>query len=396
MDHRVLESLKSLEQYVSRSAYKGWDPYDALNSRMLSRLTFGQKNLRILFIQALKRLPINLRRMLFVPQGHNPKGLGLFLAGYVRIAQTGNPGIDGSPVGMLADRLLELSSPGYSGKCWGYNFDWQSRVFFVPKYTPTIVNTSYVANAYLDLYESSGEARYLDIARSSCDFVMKDLNISETDEGICFSYTPIDHLRVHNANILGSALLARVYGFTGEEVLKDFAARSAHYVMKNQNDDGSWYYAETGIQKWVDSFHTGFVLDSLLTYSESTGDAGIREGLEGGLQFYLDHFFLDDGTPKYYHDKTYPVDIHSAAQGIVTLCRFGGIEKFASQCSERLEKLVDWTLKNMQAPSGYFYHRRGRRVVNRISYMRWSNAWMFYALATWLFVHQKRRQTAGV
>ena len=28
---------------------------------------------------------------------------------------------------------------GYSGPCWGYNFDWQSRNFFAPRGTPPAV-----------------------------------------------------------------------------------------------------------------------------------------------------------------------------------------------------------------------------------------------------------------
>lgn len=31
----------------------------------------------------------------------------------------------------LAELLISLQSKGYSGACWGYNFDWQARRLFL-------------------------------------------------------------------------------------------------------------------------------------------------------------------------------------------------------------------------------------------------------------------------
>jgi len=35
----------------------------------------------------------------------------------------------------------------------------------------------------------------------------------------------------------------------------------------------------------------------------------------------------------------------------------------------------------MRSSEGYFYYQRHRFHTNRIPYMRWSQAWMMYALA---------------
>jgi hypothetical protein len=75
----------------------------------------------------------------------------------------------------IAGFLLENQSAGYSGACWGFNFHWQDLYRYSKKGLPTVVITSFVANAFLDLYEVTKDRTYLDIARSSCEFILKDL-----------------------------------------------------------------------------------------------------------------------------------------------------------------------------------------------------------------------------
>ena len=37
----------------------------------------------------------------------------------------------------------------------------------------------------------------------------------------------------------------------------------------------------------------------------------MEAAFDKGLSYWLTNFFLEDGTPKYYDDKMYPIDIHS-------------------------------------------------------------------------------------
>jgi rhamnogalacturonyl hydrolase YesR len=374
LDH----SLRSLENYIEKEKYRGYDCYDALNSPLLSFLSFNDKRLRIAYIQALKILPVNLRPLLLISKGHNPKGLGLILSATSNLWKTTGDKNYLKKLEFLTTLLTQCSSKGYSGNCWGYNFDWQSRVFFVPKYTPTIVNTSYVGHAFLDAFTATKNEEYLRIARSACDFILKDLNRATEGDTLCFSYTPIDRLQVHNANILGGGFLARVFSYTGEEELRDTAKRSVAYVMRHQNSDGSWYYAETNIQKWIDSFHTGFVLESLKHYTDSTGDKIFEINLKTGFDFFVNHFFLEDGTPKYFHDRVFPLDIHSAAQGLVTLTKLKSLDPAATA---KRDKLAQWVIHSMQDTKGFFYFQKRKYFTNKIPYMRWSQAWMYHALA---------------
>ena len=170
-------------------------------------LSFRQKFLRIAFIQILKRLPVNLRPFLFVKKDYNPKGLGLLLWRYAKLYAREKDPCYLERIDKLLDLLEGLKSRDCSGNGWGYNFDWQSRAFFVPKFTPTVVNSAFIGHALLDTWEMTGNKRALDMALPIADFILRDLNRHEQDGAVCFSYTPLDRYFVHNANLLGASLL---------------------------------------------------------------------------------------------------------------------------------------------------------------------------------------------
>lgn len=385
------DSLQRLLSYCEDKDWKGYDPYDGLNTAWRKVLPLEGKIFRILLIQFLKRFPLNLRKLLFIKEDHNPKGLGLFLSAVVRLYDHCGEERYKKLAYRFIDLLLEKKSIGYSGICWGYNFDWQSKAFFLPKYTPTVVTTSFIANAFLDAYQAFKEEQFLKIARSSCDFICHDLNRTYGKDSFCFSYSPKDKTTIHNANILGAHLLARTASFTQEDELKKTACDSMKFVIDHQNSDGSWYYGTQAHHRWIDNFHTGFVLECLFDYINFTSKSELRSNLGRGLKFYQDNFFLADGVPKYYHDRIYPIDIHSCAHSIITLVKLTSISE---QNQKLAEKVTLWTLENMQDSDGYFYFQKKRFFTNEIAYMRWSQAWMLKALVTLLTLQKGSKEQA--
>ncbi len=58
----IVIAFKALKTYCEIENYKGWDPYDGLNSKVFQLLPFKHWDLaRLTWIQAFKRNPINLR-----------------------------------------------------------------------------------------------------------------------------------------------------------------------------------------------------------------------------------------------------------------------------------------------------------------------------------------------
>jgi hypothetical protein len=176
---------------------------------------------------------------------------------------------------------------------------------------------------------------------------------------------------------LGALLLARIYRHTREEKLFSLAKRAIGFTAKYQTSDGGWYYGVTKKFKWIDSFHTGYVLESLYGYIKATGDKIYEENFIRGFNYFKSNFFKEDGTPKYYNNKTYPIDIQCASQGIQTLVN---LEEFDDFSIEIAKKVAKWTIYNMQSPKGYFYFRKYPIVINKTPMFHWGQATMLSAL----------------
>ena len=349
----LIDSFIRLKSYCETEDYKGWDPYDGLKSKVANAFLPLKHSaiLRLCIIQGFKRCPVNLRRIAMVPKEHNAKGIGLFLQGYCNLYKViEKKGVAFKELGTtdevlrkiryLADLLLQMRSdkmfPGkFHGACWGYNFDWQARrLFLFPAYTPTVVATNFCATALMEAYEVTHDKRYLEVALSAAKFIIEDLHRSEYKDGFLFSYSKLPgNDTVFNASILGSRLLSYCYKYTGNETYKQLARKSIVACCAGQEEDGSWRYGMLPVQKWRDSFHTGYNLDGLIAYQENTGDNSFDENIAKGFDYYINHFFLDDGTPKYYDNQTYPIDIHCPGQLFVTLSRlhkFGAFRQTAA------------------------------------------------------------------
>jgi hypothetical protein len=367
--------------YCRANHFAGYDPYDALNSRLFRALPIlNFKAARLLLTQAVKRSPINLRPWLLVPKSPNPKGLALFLASLIKLTRIGLVDEPGSIDG-LAATLLSLRSPGRKEFCWGYNFDWQTRGALVPRGSPNIICTTFAANALLDAYEWRPEPLWLEAALSSAEFILDSL-LWRRDGEASFCYTPIAHDRVHNANLLGAAFLCRAGRVGGRERYFSPALEAARTSVRGQRENGSWAYGELPSQSWIDNFHTGFNLGALRKIGAYAETPEFEPSIQLGFRFYKDHFFRPDGAPKYYHDAAYPFDIHSVAQSVITLVEFEGAGR---EPGSMAEAVLRWGLANMwNARKGFFYFQKRPLYTVRVPFMRWSEAWMLLALSTFL------------
>jgi len=374
-----------LLDYCVKNNWAGYDPYDSLNSKLFKTIPIlDRKYPRLILTQVLKRLPINLRPLLLVPKEQNPKGIALFISALINFRKLKFINDDALILNLIK-RLIELRSTNQTYHCWGYNFDWQSRSVLLPKYHPNIIGTTFAGNTLLDAFETYNDSNYLEMAVSAAQFVIEDLNRTEDKDGICFSYTPYDHGQVHNANLLGAAYLSRVYSKTNENIFLELAKRAIEFTVNKQNDNGSWYYGEHKTQQWIDNFHTGYNLVALKRIFEYTKDNTLNDSIEKGYNFYLDNFFTNESLVKYYHNNLYPIDIHAIAYSIITLSEFKHLDE---KSSTLVSQICEWAIKNMQNKRGYFYYQKKRFYTNRISYMRWSQAWMLYALS--IFVEKRK------
>jgi hypothetical protein len=382
-DARIEQAFDDLLEWCRTRDFAGHDPFDALNSLVFQSTPLKNfRTPRLIWTQLIKRWPLNLRPLTLVPAQRNAKGVALFaLAGLANFRRL-NTSEAGKQARDLLDELLRMRIAGFSGAAWGYNFDWQSRNFFAPQGTPMIVPTAFAVRALTEGFETFHDNEYLQVARSAGDFILKDLNRTfDSDEELCFSYSPIDHTQIFNASLFAAETLAGVGQRTRREAeFCELAVRAARYVLRRQRQDGSWAYGAGAAQGWIDSFHTAYVLLSMARILKSCAGGGldISAALERGYRFWRESFFLADGWPKYYHDELYPADTHAAATAIVTLSELRQLDPTALPLAE---KIADWTIRNLRDRQGFFYYQLRRFHTVRTPFMRWTESWMLYALA---------------
>ena len=373
------QNYNSLVKYCEQENFKGWDPYDGLNSPIIQKTIFGKSRfIRLAWIQLFKRNPFNLRPFVGIKKEYNPKGLALFLIGYHKRYKKTADKKDLEKIIFLADLLLKKKSNGYSGACWGYNFDWQARAFFQPKKTPTIVPTSYAAEALLLAYDSTKNKAYLEAAMSVKDFVLNDLNRTYDDKGdYSISYSPLDNTTVYNAGLLAAKILTLLYSYSKNEELFENAKKITQYVVNKQSPDGSWVYSPLHHHQWIDNFHTGFNLECIYLYMKVFEDKSMYPAYKKGLDYYMNNFFTEKGESKFFNDKLYPIDVHAPAQLLAFLVKSNEIENY----QDLAEKVINWTIANMQSKKGFFYYPKRKYYTNKTPYIRWVQAWMFYGLS---------------
>jgi hypothetical protein len=369
------EAIDAVERRLELEDLRGWDPYDALCSPLF-RLPVLRSNriLRFGAQQVLKRARWNLRPVLRIPKQLNPVSIGLYVQGQAHRAAA-DPASEPprrAKAQVAVRRLTGLVSRGYSGSCWGYPFDWESRYGTVPAHAPTVVATGMIANSLWVADKWLGLPQASELVLSAADFVRQDLpRVEGPDGSFCWTYGPRSDQAVLNATLKGSRLLVQAHDLGGAPELLDAAARSVRFVVAHQAPSGAWPYGLRDPR--ADNFHTGYVLECLSVYRRESGDRSADAAIERGWAYYRDRFFTDDMTPKYYDTRVEPLDATACAQSIITLCEFGDIDGAA--------RVAELSRRLLALPDGSFaYQRRSGRLV-RTPFLRWSTAWMYCALS---------------
>jgi polysaccharide biosynthesis protein VpsJ len=380
----VLKSASQISEEILKDArdnnFAGYDPFDGLNSGLFKLVPALKKGLfGLAWIQLHKRSPINLRPLCGIPKGRNPKGVALFILGLLEVYRRSNDPSFLQQAIELADWLLTQQSDKqqWQHACWGYHFDWNARAFFVPKGKPNVITTIYVAQALYALSQLVDNPIYREVAFDTAHFIVETL-YTEHEERRFFAYIPGETAFVHNASLWGAAWVAVVASQTDNQQYADLALQVAWQSVREQADDGSWVYGSRHHHQFIDGFHTGYNLEALHLIATSLATTEFDDAIARGLAYYKTELFEADGTAKYYHNNRYPLDMHSVAQSIFTLLRVGGqADDFALAA-----KVIDWSLSEMYiAEKAQFYYQKQPGFNNKINYIRWTQAWVYYSFA---------------
>lgn len=364
----------------NESHYAGQDPFDGLNSKFFDLLPLLKKGIfGLVWIQFNKRSMLNLRPILGVPKKRNPKGIGLFILGLLEdYSRTGEQSYLDEAVS-LGDWLLTQQSDQtqWHHACWGYHFDWNARAFYVPKGKPNVITTIYVAQALFALGKVTRNEKYSAPALDAANFIVNTLHTKDDDREF-FAYIPGEVAFVHNASLWAAAWVAFVGNETQNETYKTLALNVARQSVKEQADDGSWVYGARHHHQFIDGFHTGYNLEALHLIKETLNISEFDRVIEQGLRYYKGHLFEQDGTAKYYHNNRYPLDMHCVSQAIFTLLKVGKTKEDIALT----EKIIAKSIDNLYMPNKQrFMYQKHKYMTNKINYIRWTQAWVYYSFA---------------
>lgn len=395
MNNNALSAIiDRLILHLKLENYKGYDPYDALNSYVPYRL-LGHK-IQVLAIQIQLRNPINLRPILGIKKDYSVKSLGLILQALSQYYQINRREDVLTEMNKLFDLLLEkrIKNQSFSGSYWAVHYPIAWKTWERPKFDPSAVLACVVFEGVFEYYKATNSSKAKDLLIDIGVFLLNNIPITENEFGKCYSYTARKKEIVYNANMYVAESLSKLFYLTKEERYKNEALKCIDFDIHYQRHNGCWgyrLYPETGKEREQIDFHQGFIINSL---GESLKYLGIKDkyyesALKKAFNFYLHEQFTDDGRGYWRLPSLYPIDIHNQAVGIWIGSKYNYLSD--DTIKHKVEAIVEWTLKHMyNKKKGYFYYQKRRLFINKIDYIRWNQAWMLLGLVNNYVMHYDR------
>ena len=293
----------------------------------------------------------------------------------------------------FAAHLLNTRIPGYSGHCWGYPFDWQNNHGLWKRNTPFITATPYCFEVFLGLHDATGERRHLEVAESIARFVQNDLHDTPTSaDAAAGSYSPNDHSQVLNASAYRVMVLAEAARRFNEPRYEQTARRNLNFILQNQRADGAWLYAlDHPSERFIDHFHTCFVLKNLVKVNRLWNDAAVTRAIAKGYEYYRRELFDAEGLPKSFtiqpRTQLVKLEMYNFAEAIT----LGALLKESIPAAfTHAQQLAARLIANHQLADGHFttrVYRGGWR--HTFPFVRWPQSQIFYALTNLLRAEAK-------
>ena len=148
----------------------------------------------------------------------------------------------------------------------------------------------------------------------------------------------------------GVRILSQAYFFSKKKELKEQANLGVKFLINNINDNNSWNYSLKKTGNWIDNYHSGYVLNCLKDYCTLTENNIYNNILDRSYNYYKKNLITEKFLPKFFNNKTYPIDCTSASQTILTAIKFNDIDI--------AQNVKNQTCKIMQNSNGGFIFRK--------------------------------------
>lgn len=205
--------------------------------------------------------------------------------------------------------------------------------------------------ACLEANEVLGDRIFLDAAHSLCEGIAQGARV-EDGELLCFSALPRRMCVVHHANLQAAALLARTGCRVGDDGLVGLARQATAFALSHQRPDGTWLHGEGRPLRWVDGFHAGVRVGSLLELAREALHPALPAALARALRHLVDSHFDAHDLPRAaaHPDEPAECDLLAAAEAMNALARVALADPpVAGRAAGLATRLADWAARHLQA-----------------------------------------------
>jgi len=292
--------------------------------------------------------------------------------------------------------LQETRCRGHEDYCWGYPFDWETRLCTMREGTPLITTVPYVYEAFSQVYSLDKDPKWLPIMRSIAEHAFRsyrDLAVAPDTASCAYTPAPDDPCGVINASAYRAFLLTKARIELSEPRYLEVARRNLNFVLASQNADGSWFYATDGTRDFVDHFHTCLVQKALAKIEQITGCSRCRTALDRGIGYYVRSLFDAEGLPLPFSKAprltVYRRELYDYAEcvnlAVLLSGRFPELDRILSTVVTDL--LVRW-----QKPDGSFRARQLLLGWDNVPMHRWAQSQLFRSLCFLVSRYLKKPQ----
>ncbi len=393
--HLAQEWIAQLHIWINHHGLTGYDPFDIKAHPLLLRLQrypFARRTSSLLC----DMYPQLSRRLLGISPTLNAEAPALVGLGHLRLYQVAGDQTHLDNGLACLRQLDELALPGYEGVCWGYPFAMRGVGYDIPANTPVAEVCAIAGQAFLLAHEITGDAAHLDTARRIAMFMLDSLprvglkSDKATDfPAWCFGCAAADTRRIHDSNLLVVAHVMRTAVRIGRETWIQAVEPALRFSLDQQRENGSWSYGayapgdphEPKPLRQVDHHHTGTVLRALRDIHEASPRADVEKAIKKGVGFYR-KLIRPDGRPVAGRGP-WPVDIRACAEGVI--CPVA-LDTMMPGGKDMALLVMRWAHRRLRDDAtGAPWARRHPFFVSSIPYPRWGVAWMYYALAEYLY-----------
>jgi hypothetical protein len=237
-------------------------------------------------------------------------------------------------------------------------------------------------------FQYTGDPRYQDYAGEVARYFIDEHPRSTCLEGTYFYYDPNLSGTIFNASGEISSYLIEYGAVCGDREATQAGQSGLKFLIANQNDDGSWFYGAGPQFRYIDNFHTAFVLSALVSATKYLDWAALVECLNRGVRYFTSSLFREspDGLRPIHLDPRFRplnsnliqrVDLRDVTASVVL---FLELAKTEQRYREHADRVLQWALRHMRSAKGTYYPELTVLWTNKIPYIEFQ-AWMLYCLA---------------